>query len=165
MGANGTPNKVRSSKMAWLRKRISTMEPEQVAHTARPYLQGSTADLDSITAAWLPFVSEPVGPNDAYHDEYWSSLSWDKEKLVVSAGFDLFKLQLHGAFGEKTADLLLQAGFGALSGYNCKVQLVLRLMQPSQKSDLGPLRSLFWALGFFWAFSIFWAFGGLLGLF
>ena len=36
MGANGTPNKVRSSRMAWLRKRISTMEPEQVAHTAEP---------------------------------------------------------------------------------------------------------------------------------
>ena len=89
MGENGTPHKVRSSKMAWLRRRISTMEPEQVAHTVRPHLQVRRADLDSITAAWLPFVSEPVGPNDSYHDEYWSSLSWHKEKLVLSAGFEL----------------------------------------------------------------------------
>ena len=122
--------------MAWLRKRISTMEPEQVAHKVRPHLQVRKADLDNITAAWLPFVSEPVRPNDSYHDEYWSSLSWEKEKLVLSAGFELLKLQLHGSFGERIADLLLQAGFEALSSYNCKVQLVFRLMQPSQKSDL-----------------------------
>ena len=67
MGAQGVSNEVRSSKLAWLRKRLDGMEPEQVAHVIRPLLQQHRRDLDAITAAWLPHVSESFGPSITMH--------------------------------------------------------------------------------------------------
>ena len=134
LGARGTPNKVRSSRMAWLRKRLDNMEPEQVAHAVRPQLQSRKPDLDGITAAWLPLVSEHVGPNDEYHDTYWSGLSPEEEKLALSNGFELLKRQLNKQCDAKSADHLLHASFSALSGFNCKLQLIYRLMLPKQRS-------------------------------
>ena len=71
----------------WLRKRLENMEPEQVAHSVRPHLQSKKPDLDGITGAWLPLVSGQVGPNDEYHDTYWSALSSEGEKIALSTGF------------------------------------------------------------------------------
>ena len=134
MGEQGESNKARSSKMAWLRKRLADMEPEQVAHAVRPYLR-HRRDLDNVTAAWLPFVSTYVGPNDEYHDARWASLSLEAEKLSLSAGFELLKQQLQDSHESGTADLLLHGSFDALTGFNCQPQLVYRLLQPGQKFD------------------------------
>ena len=136
MGAQGVSNKVRSSKLAWLRKRLDGMEPEQVAHVIRPLLKQHRGDLDTITAAWLPHVSESIGPNDEYHDAHWASLSFEDEKLTLSAGFELLKFQLHEQHTDNTADLLLHGSFEALSGFNCQLQLIYRLLQPEQRHDI-----------------------------
>ena len=93
MGDQGVPNKVRSSKLAWLRKRLDTMELEQVAHTVRLYLTQRRARLGRITAAWLPYVSEYTGPNDEYHDQFWYSLSSENEKRLLSVSYGLLERQ------------------------------------------------------------------------
>ena len=51
MGSRNIANKVRSSKLAWLRKRTDDLEPEQVAHAVRPLLQNYKQSLDQVTAA------------------------------------------------------------------------------------------------------------------
>ena len=135
MGEQGESNKSRSSKLAWLRKRLDDMEPEQVAHAVRPYLQHRRRDLDKVTAAWLPFVSAYVGPNDEYHDAHWASHSLEAEQLSLSAGFELLKQQLQDSHESRIADLLLHGSFDALTGFNCQLQLVYRLLQPGQKFD------------------------------
>ena len=136
MGELAVPNKVRSSRMAWLRKRLEDMEPEQVAHAVRPYLQNKKIHLDRVTDAWKQYVSEPFGPNDTYHDTYWNALDCEKEKQVVAASHELLRQQLLEQFDRETAELLCDSSFHALSGFACQSGLLFRLMQPLQRAKI-----------------------------
>ena len=136
MGSRNISNKVRSSKLAWLRKRIEDMEPEQAAHAVRPLLQNYKHSLGQVTAAWLPFVSESMGANDEYHNEFWATLATADEQKCLSISYGILQRQLYDSYDEETAGLLLQCSFEALARHNCKVRLVYRLMQPLQRSEL-----------------------------
>ena len=136
MGSRNISNKVRSSKLAWLRKRIEDMEPEQAAHAVRPLLQNYKHSLDQVTSAWLPFVSGSMGANDEYHNEFWATLATADEQKCLSISYGILQRQLYDSYDEETAGLLLQCSCEALSRHNCKVQLVYRLMQPLQRSEI-----------------------------
>ena len=91
MGSRNIANKVKSSKLAWLRKRLEDLEPEQAAHAVRPLLQNYRHSLDQVTAAWLPFVSEFMGPNDEHHDKLWVSLATTEEQKCLSVSYGIMQ--------------------------------------------------------------------------
>ena len=136
MGEMAVPNKVRSSRMAWLRKRLEDMEPEQVARAVRPYLKNKRAHLDRVTEAWRQYVSEPFGTNDTYHDTYWKELDYEKENQVVSASYQLLSKQLHEQYSQETAELLCDSSFHALSGFAYQSGFLFRLMRLLQRSRI-----------------------------
>ena len=107
-----------SASTTWNRNKLHT----QCGHYSR-----------TTSKAWTgsrPFVSESVGPNDEYHDEFWGSLSTAEGKKCLSISYGILQRQLYDSHDEETAGLLLQCSFEALSRHHCQVQLVHRLTQP-----------------------------------
>ncbi|CAE7293723.1 unnamed protein product, partial [Symbiodinium pilosum] len=132
-----TRNLTGADLLAFTREVLPYPNARQVeARLALEYPLLHASILASISA-WRPFVEEFSGRNDEYHDAYWDSLDFEKEKHVTSVSYELLRLQLHEQTGEETAELLLQSSFETLSGFNEKLRLLFRLMQqPLQKSKI-----------------------------